>query len=239
MFPPIWLSPTTLNMGAECQRCLWDALLWKHKRPKGIFPSLPRGVDDGMKNYCDKYRGTLPPMLKALIPQTPELEEYVLHADQRWLNTMRDWKGGLIASIKIDNQVYKLSGAIDDLLVRQSDGALAILDGKSKAKIPEAGEGQRYYGAQMNTYDLIFKKCGFETAGTAFLWYVCPVAFNDADLTTKSSNLVMDNFMQQVPANADLAMAQIQGIHEMLMKHPDRSKPPESGNCEYCVFAGR
>lgn len=238
MFPTIWLSPTTLNMVGECSRCMWDHVLWKQKRPQGPFPSLPRGVDEAMKGYCDRYRPSLPPALKALSEQNPELKDFNLHPDQRWMNSLRDWKGGLVANIKLDGQAYRISGSVDDLLIN-SDGAFAQLDGKSKAKKPEPGEGEKYYGRQMDTYDLIFKHNGFDVTGLSFLWYVCPVSFEDRDPAIPSANIVFDMSIQVVKSDHNRAMQQIQNVHEMLMKHPDRTKPPASGNCEYCNFAGR
>jgi hypothetical protein len=214
--------------------------MYKIKQPSGPFPSLPGGVDNAMKNYADRYRGALPPILKALIPQVPELAEYVLHQDQRWMNTLRDWKGGIVYTLKLDGQTYKISGAIDDLLVRIDDGAIAILDGKSKAKKPEPGEGAKYYGTQMDTYDLLFSSCGFPTAGKAFLWYVTPVSFDDGDLAVPSANMAFDNHVQMLEASGARALETIKKIHTILMEHPDRSKPPQSGgDCEFCNWANR
>lgn len=238
MFPPIWLSPTTLNMVRDCPRCMWDHVLWKQKRPSGPFPSLPRGIDDATKSYCDRYRPGLPPALKRISETIPELKDFTLHPDQRWINTLRDWKGGLIATIKIDGQVYKVSGSVDDLLIN-SDGAFAQLDEKSKAKSPEPGEGEKYYGNQMDTYDLIFKHNGFDVTGLSFLWYMIPTSMEDRDTSLPSLNAVFDTQVQVVKSSWERAMLQIQNVHEMLMKHPDRTKPPTSGNCSFCDFAGR
>lgn len=239
MLPQIWLSPTTMSM-IECSRCLWDKLVWKVKRPSGPFPSLPGGVDTVMKNYCDRYRGALPPILKAAVQQVPSLGEFVLHQDQRWLNTLRDWKGGIVYSHKIGDQVYKISGAIDDVLVRVEDGALAILDGKSKAKKPEPGEGARYYSRQMDAYELIFSKSGFPTCGKAYLWYVTPVSFDNGDLAVPSATMTFDNTVQELEVSADRAVALIEEIHKVIVAHPDRTNPPLSaGNCEFCSWAGR
>lgn len=240
MLPAIWLSPTTLNMLSECPRCLYDKLVYKVKQPSGPFPSLPGGVDTAMKNYYNRYRGALPPILKALIPQVPELEEFVLHADQRWITSMQQWNGGLVYNLKIDEQSYKISGAIDDLLVRQSDGALAILDGKSKAKKPEPGEGAKYYLRQMQCYDLIFSQSGFPTSKLAFLHYVTPISFDTGDLAVPSATMVFDNTVQKLDADGDGALALIHDIHKIIMAHPDRSNPPKSGpGCAFCSWAGR
>jgi len=243
VFPPIWLSPTTLNMVRDCPRCLWDHLLWKQKRPHGPFPTLPRGVDEAMKRYCDQHRGTLPPALKAASALCPTLLDYSLHNDQRWINTLREWRGGISTTIRLDGQIYKLVGSVDDLLIRDSDGAIAQIDGKSKGKAPEPGEGEKYYGAQMDAYDLIFRENGFIPAGEAFLWYVIPVSFEDRNVVNTpnpSANIIFDQTIQRMESNADRAMEQIIAIHKLLVDHPDRTKPPVSGGtCEYCSFAGR
>lgn len=240
MFPQIWLSPTTLNMVKDCPRCMWEHILWKQKRPQGPFPTLPRGVDDAQKTYCDQFRGALPPALKALAAQTPELLEFSLHQDLRWMNSLRDWKGGLSTVITFGSQKYRISGAVDDLLERDSDGALAILDGKSKAKRPEPGEGAKYYGTQMDTYDLLIRKNGRESAGVAFLWYLVPVSMEDRDTNLPTANIVFDQVVQKLEVSGDRAMALVEEVHKMVIDHTDRTKPPaSSSSCEYCAWAGR
>lgn len=240
MFPTIWLSPTTLNMVKDCPRCMWEHVIWKQKRPSGPFPTLPRGVDEVQKTYCDQYRGTLPPSLKVLSAQVPELLGYSLHKDLRWMNSLREWKGGLSATFSFGSQKYRISGAVDDLLVRDSDGALAILDGKSKAKRPEPGEGLKYYGTQMDTYDLLLRKSGLDSAGEAFLWYLIPVSMEDRDTNIGTANIVFDQVAQRMDVSGDRAMVLVEEVHKMVIDHPDRTKPPMSGAaCEFCQWAGR
>lgn len=62
----IMLSPSTLNLYLECPRCFWLDKIKGIKRPRGIFPSLPSGMDLVIKNYFDKYRlkGELPEEIK-------------------------------------------------------------------------------------------------------------------------------------------------------------------------------
>ena len=60
------LSPSSLNLMAECPRCFW---LNKHKvwtRPSTPFPQLPNGMDRVLKSHFDKFRdkGELPPEIK-------------------------------------------------------------------------------------------------------------------------------------------------------------------------------
>ena len=62
------LSPSTLKLFIECPRCFWLQFNKKIKRPSGIFPSLPSGMDNILKVYFDKYmkKGKLPPELSGL-----------------------------------------------------------------------------------------------------------------------------------------------------------------------------
>jgi len=43
------LSPSALNLMKECPRCFWLAQHKVWKRPSGIFPSLPSGMDRILK----------------------------------------------------------------------------------------------------------------------------------------------------------------------------------------------
>ena len=59
------LSPSSLGLMKDCPRCFW---LDKHnvwKRPNGIFPSLPSGMDRILKVHFNKFRDKeeLPPEL--------------------------------------------------------------------------------------------------------------------------------------------------------------------------------
>jgi len=59
------LSPSTLNLMKECPRCFWLAQHKVWKRPSGIFPSLPSGMDKILKVHFDKFmeKGQMPPEL--------------------------------------------------------------------------------------------------------------------------------------------------------------------------------
>ena len=56
----IRLSPSTLNLFLECPRCFWLHINKRIQRPRGIFPSLPGGMDLVIKDYFDcEYRGKI------------------------------------------------------------------------------------------------------------------------------------------------------------------------------------
>ena len=49
------------NEGSKPRRLF--PLVSNSPRPRGIFPSLPSGMDRVIKTYFDHYRGSLPPEL--------------------------------------------------------------------------------------------------------------------------------------------------------------------------------
>jgi len=67
----IRLSPSSLNLFLECRRCFWLDKNKGIKRPRGIFPSLPSGMDSVIKKYFDSYRlnSDMPPEMMFLAGQ--------------------------------------------------------------------------------------------------------------------------------------------------------------------------
>jgi len=65
---PYKFSPSTLGLLDECQKCFWLHFNKNIKRPAGIFPSLPSGMDMILKAHFDSHRDKkeLPPELSGL-----------------------------------------------------------------------------------------------------------------------------------------------------------------------------
>src|SRR3989344_7190120 len=68
----IKVSPSLIGSLLECQRCLWLHFNKGIKRPAGIFPSLPSGMDGVFKKYFDSYRKKrlLPPEINGKVTGT-------------------------------------------------------------------------------------------------------------------------------------------------------------------------
>jgi hypothetical protein len=84
----VTLSPSSLSLLKDCPRCFWIQFRKGIKRPNGIFPSLPSGMDRILKNHFDSFRdrGMLPPELRGL-------EGIKLFDDAGLLETWRNnWK---------------------------------------------------------------------------------------------------------------------------------------------------
>ena len=60
------LSPSSLCLMEDCPRCFWLQFNKNIRRPNGIFPSLPSGMDRVLKAHFDSFRdkNELPSELK-------------------------------------------------------------------------------------------------------------------------------------------------------------------------------
>ena len=168
----IKLSPSALNLFRECPRCFWLEKVKNVKRPRGIFPSLPGGMDREIKNHFDKFRArkVLPPEMGG-----PEFKGIELFADQEKLERWRSWRTGLIYD---DTEVSaQLSGALDDLLVRE--GRYIPFDYKTKGSPTTEEDAVKYYSNQLDCYALMLEANEMPTAGFAYLLYYSPSCISE------------------------------------------------------------
>jgi len=81
----IKLSPSKLNLFLDCPLCFWLEVNKGVKRPAGVFPSLPGGMDLVLKKYYDRFRGGLPPELIGRVNGK-------LLADEDLIKRFRNWR---------------------------------------------------------------------------------------------------------------------------------------------------
>jgi CRISPR/Cas system-associated exonuclease Cas4 (RecB family) len=151
------LSPSTLNLYLECKRCFWLQFNRKIERPRGIFPSLPGGIDLILKSYFNLYRSKreLPPLiagkLKGVLADIPLNLEF----------------------IDVGNNL-KIKGKLDDCL-KTEDGLYVPLDHKTRGSLPGNIEySYNYYKVQMDTYSLLLAKSGYSIKNIAYIVYYSP-----------------------------------------------------------------
>ena len=110
-------SPSSLRLMEECKRCFWLGQKGQWKRPQGIFPSLPNGIDRALKVYFDSFRikGEIPPELKR-----EGLEGIRLFGrDEKERMLFEEWRSNWKGMQYKDDKGNIIIGAIDDLLVRE------------------------------------------------------------------------------------------------------------------------
>lgn len=160
------LSPSSLNLMLECPRCFW---LDKHgvwKRPAGIFPSLPSGMDSILKKHFDKFceKGILP----------PEICNHEHCKNLKLLNDgelMKNWRSNFKGIRWTDKNGNVLFGAIDNMLV--NGRKLIVLDYKTRG-FPLKEDTHEHYILQLELYNFLLRKNGYETEDFAFLLFYHP-----------------------------------------------------------------
>ena len=148
------LSPSALNLMKECPRCFWlhQRKVWR--RPAGIFPSLPTGMDRILKVHFDKFRdkGQLPPELC----ENNNCKNMKLFDDKEKLKI---WQNNFKGVSWIDKNGNELHGAVDNILVKGKK--LIVLDYKTRGYALKEDTAE-HYRLQQNIYNLLLRKNGFD-----------------------------------------------------------------------------
>jgi len=206
------LSPSKLNVLNNCPRCFWLENAANVKRPRGIFSSLPGGIDRILKPYYDSCRPKLPEELEFL-------RGYELFSDQPTLNKWRHWQSGLTCMIGD----VKLIGALDDCLIDAS-GAYVPLDYKTRGSFPK-DDGSQYYQTQLDCYNLMLQENGLRTADKGVLVYYWP---------TTTENKVFKFGVKHFTIECSAASAV--GTINRAVKILSGPMPIAPDSCEYCRY---
>lgn len=209
------LSPSTLNIFLDCPRCFWLHINRNIKRPRGIFPSLPSGMDLVIKAYFDKYRikGNLPPEIIGKVKGR-------LFADTKIIGKWRSWKDTNL--IYEDNSLNAtLSGVLDDCLIY--DNFYIPLDYKTRgSELIE--DPRKYYQTQLDCYCLILESSGFKTNGLAYLLYFWP--------TEVMENGIVKFKVEPIRVETNIESAKVKFRNAVICL--GQEMPLASLNCEYC-----
>lgn len=210
------LSPSTLNLFAECSRCFWLRINKRVYRPAGPFPSLPGGIDRVLKPYYDKYRliGKLPPEIDGKV-------EGNLYPNLAKLNRWRNWRTGL--EYVDTKQNAKLVGALDDLL--QIGNKYAPLDYKTRGSRINA-KSHTYYKLQLDLYSLLLKENGLSPTGFGYLIFYSPEKVESGAVT---------HFMaESVKVDTDPESGRT--VFEKAIELLKNKIPPHHDDCDYGIW---
>ena len=152
---------------AECPRCFWLTQHKVWKRPAGIFPSLPSGMDKILKNHFDKFmeKGELPPEIK----EYGIGNGYKLFDDKSKLEIWRSNFKGIQYRDKTSGIL--LRGAVDNLLTKGKK--LIVLDYKTRG-YPLKEDTHEHYISQMDIYNFLLRKNGHKTEDYSYLLFYYP-----------------------------------------------------------------
>ena len=162
------LSPSSIRIMIECPRCFWLQLKKRIRRPETIFPSLPSGMDKVLKEHFDRFmeKGELPPEIR----EHGIANGYRLFNDKQKLSIWRDALHGGI-QYKDNTSGMLLRGAIDNLL--SNGNKIIVLDYKTRG-YPLKEDTAEYYQEQMDIYNFLLRKNGYETEDYAYLLFYYP-----------------------------------------------------------------
>lgn len=217
---PTRLSPSTLNLFKDCPRCFYLHINKKIKRPRGIFPSLPGGMDRIIKTYYDRYRAQ-----KKLPPEIATKVTGKLMPDKVLMDKWRNWRSGLTYRDK--KRDAELFGALDDCLV-DSDYYIP-LDYKTRGSSPTRESSEEYYGLQLSCYNLLLAENGYKVRDYAYLVYYYPKQV--------SKKGVVDFTVEVFKIGADAEYGR--EMFEKALKLLDGKEPEKGEDCEWCGWRGK
>lgn len=176
------LSPSSLNLMQECPRCFWLSMHKKWKRPAGIFPSLPSGMDRVLKAHFDKFMklGKLPPELS----ENKECKNLKLFDDEELLAVWRNNRKGISWT---DKQGNVLKGAVDNILMKGKK--MIVLDYKTRG-FPLKEDTAEHYKLQLDVYNFLLKMNGYKCEDFAFLLFYVPKEVLDSGEVVFDTSLV-------------------------------------------------
>lgn len=214
----IQLSPSSINLFMECERCFWLKINERVKRPSGPFPSLPSGMDTIIKEHFDRFRqdGDVPPELAASdIDARP-------HPDEDFLSGCRSWRSEPWYTDADLGVVVK--GGVDDLLL-DADGNIIVLDYKTRG-YPPKDEVPGYYARQVNLYNLILQSNGYDTADFGLLLYYYP------DRVLDDGDVVFENEFHRVEMDLPAAKRLIRRAVRIVQGNI----PDPDPDCDFCQW---
>ncbi|MBU1203743.1 MAG: PD-(D/E)XK nuclease family protein, partial [Nanoarchaeota archaeon] len=214
------LSPSTINLMLECPRCFWLHVVKGVKRPSGAFPSLPSGMDKVLKKHFDRFmeKGELPPELR----ENEDVNGCKLFEDKEKLEEWRNnFKGVKFVD---DGSGIVLSGAVDNILVKKEK--LIVLDYKTRG-FPVKENTHEHYQAQMNLYNFLLRKNGYETEDYTFLLFYYPVS------VTETGEVIFDTVLKKISTSAEEGGK----LFERAIEIVKGEIPEASDGCEYCRWA--
>lgn len=208
------LSPSSLSTLKDCPLCFW---LDKNKNislPGGIFPSLPSGMDSVLKKHFDAFRE------KGAIPEELKGTGTKLFKD---MDLLKVWRSNFKGVRWQDKKGNILHGAVDEIL--EKDGKLIVLDFKTRG-FPCKDDTHEHYQDQMDIYNFLLRKNGFETEDYAYLLFFHPTHIEpDGDFG-----------FERTLKKIDINVKNAERIFTSAIKCLEGLEPKASRDCGICEF---
>lgn len=222
------LSRSKIDLFIECPRCFYLDRRLGVGRPQGFPFNLNSAVDLLLKKEFDLHR-------KEKTPH-PYMVENGIEAIPFSHTEMDTWRENFVGAQVTDekNNLF-ITGAIDDLWI-YTDGKdkdkIIIVDYKATSKDTEVdldSEWQDGYKRQMEIYQWIFRKLGFEVSETGYFVYA------NGDRSKDSFDNKLEFKIKVIPyvGKTEWIEKALENIKACL---EDDRIPKEKDTCEYCKY---
>jgi len=213
------LSPSSLSLMLECPRCFWIHHNRQKKRPETIFPSLPSGMDSVLKAHFDKFmeKGKLPPELN----KNKDFKDIKLFDNKE---LMKVWRTNLKGIRWKDEEGNILRGAVDNILVKGKK--LIVLDYKTRG-FPLKEDTAEKYQKQLDIYNFLLRKNGYETEDYGFLLFYHP------SHVLETGEVVFNTDLVKMKINVEDAEKMWKKALKIL-NGPCPKETPAEDECEWC-----
>lgn len=218
------LSRSKIDLFVECPRCFYMDNKYGYARPK--FPpfNLNSAVDTLLKKEFDSYRKNAQPH--------PLMVEYKIDAIPFAHPQLDEWRENFVGVQYYHTDTgMTISGAVDDVWVNPA-GELHIVDYKSTSKEEEItldDEWKNSYKRQMEVYQWLLRKNGFEVAEKGFFVY----ANGNTGAPAFNAKLEFDITILEHTGDAEWVEPTIFAIKETLEKD---ELPQPGAHCEHCQY---
>ena len=212
-------SPSSLSLLKECPRCFWLAFNKGVKRPAGIFPSLPSGMDKILKIHFDCFmeKGELPPELQDLNGDVKLFDDVEL---------LKIWRSNFKGIQWTDKEGNLFRGAVDNILKKGKK--LIVLDYKTRG-YPLKEDTADHYQNQVDIYNFLLRKNNYETEDYAYLIFYHP------DKVNKDGAVIFNTYLEKMKISIKNAEAIFKKALDTLKG--DMPKPTEE--CDYCKWVDK
>lgn len=164
---PFRLSRTRIELFLECPRCFYLDRRLGVDRPSSYPLSLNVAVDELLKKEFDFYREKGTPH--------PLMVRHGINAVPFWHEKIEEWRDSRRRGITYLHQPtnFLVTGGVDDIWV-DAENKLIIVEYKAtskKEKVNIEAEWQKSYKRQIELYQWLFRKNGFDVSDIGYFVY--------------------------------------------------------------------
>jgi RecB family exonuclease len=219
------LSRSKVESFIQCKRCFYLDRRLGVGQPPGFPFNLNSAVDNLLKNEFDHYRNIQEPH--------PYITQLGLNAVPFQHDEIETWRANF-TGVSYDHLDLKfhLFGAVDDLWINLDNQELIVVDYKSTSKSSEISidaPWQMSYKRQMEFYQYLLRKNGFQVSNTGYFVYC------NGDRSKEKFNEALEFKISLIPYTGTDSWVEptLSSLYHLLNQD---EIPKQNKNCDYCQY---